>query len=188
MPPIEEIIMSAPPPRVAMPGHPRLANQMVAFTLAPMILSKASSESFASGPNTGLAAALHTRTSMPPNCLLVPATSASTSSRRDTLQVMTIASPPFWRMPAATASHGSCLRLDTTTLAPMPARHSTMARPMPLLDPVTTATLPARSNGFDMLLPPEPSMRVMPGLVPGIHVFKFGKQDVDGRDKPGHDA
>jgi len=26
----------------------------------------------------------------------------------------------------------------------------------------------------------------MPGLVPGIHVF-LGKQDVDGRDKPGHD-
>jgi hypothetical protein len=29
----------------------------------------------------------------------------------------------------------------------------------------------------------------MPGLVPGIHVFfPFGhKEDVDGRDKPGHD-
>ncbi len=29
----------------------------------------------------------------------------------------------------------------------------------------------------------------MPGLVPGIHVFTAtaGKQDVDGRDKPGHD-
>src|SRR5580704_12433462 len=27
---------------------------------------------------------------------------------------------------------------------------------------------------------------VMPGLVPGIHVFLWGK-DVDGRDKPGHD-
>jgi hypothetical protein len=29
----------------------------------------------------------------------------------------------------------------------------------------------------------------MPGLVPGIHVLKpsAGKQDVDGRDKPGHD-
>jgi hypothetical protein len=26
----------------------------------------------------------------------------------------------------------------------------------------------------------------MPGLVPGIHVF-IRKQDVDGRDKPGHD-
>jgi hypothetical protein len=29
---------------------------------------------------------------------------------------------------------------------------------------------------------------VMPGLVPGIHVFLLVcKQDVDGRDKPGHD-
>jgi hypothetical protein len=28
----------------------------------------------------------------------------------------------------------------------------------------------------------------MPGLVPGIHVFTaIGKQDVDGRDEPGHD-
>jgi len=28
----------------------------------------------------------------------------------------------------------------------------------------------------------------MPGLVPGIHVFFFSGKDVDGRDKPGHDA
>jgi hypothetical protein len=29
---------------------------------------------------------------------------------------------------------------------------------------------------------------VMPGLVPGIHVFvPSNKKDVDGRDKPGHD-
>jgi hypothetical protein len=28
----------------------------------------------------------------------------------------------------------------------------------------------------------------MPGLVPGIHAFATGKQDVDGRDKPGHDG
>ena len=149
-------MMSAPPPRAAIPGHARLANQMVALTFALMILSNASSVSLASGPNTGLTAALHTMMSMPPKCLLVPSTSASTSSRRDTLHGMTIASPPFWRMPAATASHGSCLRLDTTTLAPMPARHSTMARPMPLLDPVTTATLPARSNGDGMV--PSPAV------------------------------
>ncbi len=32
-----------------------------------------------------------------------------------------------------------------------------------------------------------PSLIVMPGLVPGIHVFYVEKQDVDGRDKPGHD-
>jgi len=29
---------------------------------------------------------------------------------------------------------------------------------------------------------------VMPGLVPGIHVFLRDSQDVDGRDKPGHDG
>jgi hypothetical protein len=30
---------------------------------------------------------------------------------------------------------------------------------------------------------------VMPGLVPGIHVFLLATlQDVDGRDKPGHDG
>jgi hypothetical protein len=27
----------------------------------------------------------------------------------------------------------------------------------------------------------------MPGLVPGIHVPRSAKKDVDGRDKPGHD-
>jgi hypothetical protein len=29
----------------------------------------------------------------------------------------------------------------------------------------------------------------MPGLVPGIHVFfaSSGKQEMDGRDRPGHD-
>jgi hypothetical protein len=27
----------------------------------------------------------------------------------------------------------------------------------------------------------------MPGLVPGIHVLFDAREDVDGRDKPGHD-
>src|SRR5258708_35027606 len=30
-------------------------------------------------------------------------------------------------------------------------------------------------------------LSVMPGLVPGIHVFLLIPKDVDGRDKPGHD-
>jgi hypothetical protein len=29
---------------------------------------------------------------------------------------------------------------------------------------------------------------VMPGLVPGIHVFASKPKDVDGRGKPGHDS
>jgi hypothetical protein len=28
---------------------------------------------------------------------------------------------------------------------------------------------------------------VMPGLVPGIHIFLSKKEDVDGRDRPGND-
>ena len=28
----------------------------------------------------------------------------------------------------------------------------------------------------------------MPGLVPGIHALISSKKDLDGRDKPGHDA
>jgi hypothetical protein len=33
------------------------------------------------------------------------------------------------------------------------------------------------------------SKLVMPGLVPGIHVFiHLSRKDVDGRDKPGHDG
>jgi hypothetical protein len=41
------------------------------------------------------------------------------------------------------------------------------------------ASLPEKSPSF-----------VMPGLVPGIHVFcsRSKKQDVDGRDKPGQDG
>jgi hypothetical protein len=31
------------------------------------------------------------------------------------------------------------------------------------------------------------SVFVMPGLVPGIHVFRATIKDVDGRNKPGHD-
>ena len=31
-------------------------------------------------------------------------------------------------------------------------------------------------------------LSVMAGLVPGIHVFFFEAEDVDGRVKPGHDG
>jgi hypothetical protein len=37
---------------------------------------------------------------------------------------------------------------------------------------------------------PSQTTSVMPGFMPGIHVFfvPARKQDVDGRDKPGHDG
>src|SRR3954452_11899862 len=63
------------------------------------------------------------------------------------LQAMTWASPPALRMPAATSSQASALRLEITTLAPSLASSSADERPMPRLEPVMTATLPVRSNG-----------------------------------------
>src|SRR3981081_1002380 len=78
---------------------------------------------------------------------MLPAISASTSGLREMLQGMTWASPPALRMPSAAASQASALRLEITTLAPSLASSSAEERPMPRLEPVTTATLPVRSNG-----------------------------------------
>src|ERR1700709_1206522 len=80
---------------------------------------------------------------------MLPAISASTSALREILQGITWASPPALRMPSAAASQASPLRLEITTLAPSFASSSAEDRPMPRLEPVTTATLPVRSNGVD---------------------------------------
>src|SRR5229473_1720828 len=120
---------------------------------------------------------------------MVPAISASTSSRREILQAMTWASPPALLIPSATSLQASALRLEITTLAPSLASSSAEERPMPRLEPVMTATLPVRSNGvfFTALLRFlivrffHPSW---PGFVPAIHVF-LCRQDVDARHKAG---
>src|SRR3569832_2137907 len=67
------------------------------------------------------------------------------------LQAMTCASPPAWRMPCATSSQASALREEITTLAPSLASSSAEERPMPRLEPVTTATWPVRSKGVDFM-------------------------------------
>jgi hypothetical protein len=56
------------------------------------------------------------------------------------------ASPARARIPAATSSQASSLRLEITTFAPCSAMRSAIARPMPRLAPVMTATFPLRSN------------------------------------------
>ena len=59
---------------------------------------------------------------------------------------MAAASPPAALMASATGPQLSRRRLETTTRAPASASVSAMARPIPLDDPVTTATRPRRSN------------------------------------------
>ena len=65
----------------------------------------------AAGPRYGLTAALLTMMSMPPHSAMVSSTSACSSSLRAIWQGMAMASPPLSRMPAATVSHTSALRL-----------------------------------------------------------------------------
>src|SRR5579871_2974690 len=67
------------------------------------------------------------------------------------LQAMTCASPPALRTPAATSSQASALREEITTFAPNLASSSAEERPMPRLEPVTTATCPERSKGVDFM-------------------------------------
>src|SRR5471030_1113977 len=62
------------------------------------------------------------------------------------LAATAVASPPLALMPFTTSSHAGSLRLETTTLAPWAAICSQIERPIPRLPPVTTATLPDRSN------------------------------------------
>src|SRR5476651_2694021 len=67
------------------------------------------------------------------------------------LQGMTVALPPAFLISAAASSQIGALRDDTTTLAPDNARCMAIALPMPLLEPVTTATLPVRSKSGDAM-------------------------------------
>jgi len=63
-------------------------------------------------------------------------------------------------------------------------------RPQTLAAPVATHGRDDRSatrNDGDSALN-SANCAVMPGRVPGIHVFGPSKEDVDGRDKPGHDG
>src|SRR5271154_559442 len=93
-----------------------------------------------------------------PQALRVWAIRASSDALSEILAETAIASPPAFLMAATTSSQAGSLRLETTTLAPASARFSQIERPMPLLPPVTTATLPFRSNSlicspFDSCLP-----------------------------------
>src|SRR5471032_1165637 len=74
------------------------------------------------------------------------------------LAATAIASPPLALIPFTTSSQAGSLRLETTTLAPCAAICSQIERPMPRLPPVTTATLPARSNIIERLLVIGPTL------------------------------
>ena len=81
---------------------------------------------------------------MPPHLATVWSTRFCNSSLRAMWHGMTTVLPPLSLIAAATASHASRLRLEITTVAPYSAMRVAIARPMPLVEPVTIATFPVK--------------------------------------------
>src|ERR1039457_6757612 len=127
-----------------------LHSHQLLLMLLPMILSNTSSPACAVGPYTGLAAALHTRMSIFPHCFIVASTSCCNCSLCAILHGSEIASKPLPVNSLVTSAQASALRLEITTFAPACAISSAMDLPMPLVEPVVSATLPVKSN----MLPP----------------------------------
>jgi hypothetical protein len=90
-----------------------------------------------------------------PNARTVSSTRRCRCSFEEIFAAMAMArpSPYFALIAVATSRQGSMLREETTTFAPCSAIRSTIARPMPRDEPVTTATFPLRSNSDTAFLP-----------------------------------
>src|SRR5579859_1359470 len=105
---------------------------------------------FAAGPTKDMAAALQTRMSTAPKAVRAASASRSMSSSRSMSQAaplaMTAPSPNSVLSSTAVRSHSSLLRLEMTTRAPCRASSRATPRPIPLVAPVTTATLPVKSK------------------------------------------
>src|SRR4051812_25466933 len=90
--------------------------------------------------------ALFTRMSRRPNAATVSSTIRATSAALVTSTATARALAPRSISSRTAASDFLALRAATTTAAPAAARPRAMPSPMPPLPPVTTATLPLRSN------------------------------------------
>ncbi len=95
-----------------------------------------------SNGETAIVPALETRTSSRPNRSTAVSVSRWRSSRRVTSTMTPVAVPPLAVMPSTTAFSRSSLRAPSTSRAPLSARWTAVASPMPLLAPVIAMTLP----------------------------------------------
>ena len=88
-----------------------------------------------------------TRMSTFPSAFTLESRSFSSEPRSDTSEVMRKERRPRASISRAAASTCSCRREVATTSAPASANPWAMARPMPEVPPITTATFPVKSKG-----------------------------------------
>src|SRR5450432_1009495 len=131
------MLMILPPPTAFMAGYTACEHKNALVRLVLITLSHSASSS-ACGALRILMPALLTRMSIRPNSRNVRSTMAVTAALSVTSATTDIVLTPF--------------RPTIATLAPASASPRAMPRPMPPLPPVTIATLPPRSNSFDVIV------------------------------------
>src|ERR1700733_8977487 len=137
--------MILPPPAAFMAGWTVCEHRNALVRLVLITLSHSSSES-ACGALRILMPALLTRISIRPSSLPTRPTIAVTADGSVTSATTDIALTPSLARSAAAAIDFASLRPTIAILAPASASPRAMPRPMPPLPPVTSATLPRRSN------------------------------------------
>src|SRR5450631_481677 len=144
------MLMILPPPTAFIAGYTACEHKNALVRLVLITLSHSSSSS-ACGALRILMPALLTRMSIRPSSRKLRSTMAVTAALSVTSATTDIALTPCRLSSAAAASDFVSLRPTITNWAPALASPRAMPRPMPPLPPVTIATLPLRSNGFDVI-------------------------------------
>ncbi len=136
-PEIDEILITEPPPVCAIQG----VTVQVARTAAMMSTSKLACQP-ASSSVTPKPDGLLTRTSTRPSAPCAASRKDFSASALPTSQLAANTLTPSPAMACRTSSSASAPRAQIATFAPSRAKPSAMARPMPLLAPVTMTPLP----------------------------------------------
>ncbi|MNN21544.1 hypothetical protein D3C81_1348710 [compost metagenome] len=131
-------------------GASALTSTKLPRTLPAITSSNSFSPCSSIGPTTPLAAALSRRASTRPKVASTLSAKARTLTRSAISQAMPVASMPSAFNVAATRSDTALSRPETTTRAPCWPSARAISSPMPLVEPVITATRPDRSNSLDI--------------------------------------
>src|SRR5215469_2281266 len=114
--------------------------------------------------SSGMASALTLATTMsrPPNPAAVSPTHCRTPAWSETSTQRPVTMPPRPVISSAARATSSAVRAQNATAAPSPASVSTMARPMPLVPPVTRARNPFSPRSTCYLLATRRTNRIIP--------------------------
>src|SRR5689334_906816 len=147
-PPVDVMLMMTPPCSFIHVAHARCASRSGPTTFTSSTLSIARSSVSIIGPNAGFVAALFTRMSSRPRRSTHCSTDAWMASGSPAEPAYVVTSAPMVRSACSVSSSSCCLRARTAIDAPAAAYASAIARPMPRVPPVTSATLPSSRKAF----------------------------------------